>query len=143
MHDMYLYGDGIFLFLHTNDSFIFVHYFKCQRSNVICFNETTLWEKIQPLNHSRCKKSGVWWSKSKIINRKPNWFSDFWISFQYISIIYLTYLLHSIKLITANHEKNVGVVVGNNEGFELNLEQAMPRMIYGQFIITFKSQTSS
>ena len=89
------------------------------------------------------KKSGVWWSKSKIINRKPNWFSDFWISFQYISIIYLTYLLHSIKLITANHEKNVGVVVGNNEGFELNLEQAMPRMIYGQFIITFKSQTSS
>ena len=72
MHDMYLYGDGIFLFLHTNDSFIFVHYFKCQRSNVICFNETTLWEKIQPLNHSRCKKSGVWWSKSKIINCKPN-----------------------------------------------------------------------
>ena len=141
MHDTYLYGDGIFLFLHTNDSFIFVHYFKCQRSNVICFNETTLWEKIQPLNHSRCKKSGVWWSK--IINCKPNWFSDFWISFEYISIIYLTYLTTFNKIDNSKPWKNVGVVVGNNEGFELNLDQPIPRTIYGQFIITFKSQTSS
>ena len=105
-----------------------------------CEKKYSLWTIADAKN----RVFSVWWSKSKIIKRKPNWFSDFWISFEYISIIYLTYLLHSTKLIFDNSKpwKNVGVVVGNNEGFKLNLEQPIPTMIYGQFIITFKSQTS-
>ena len=102
-----------------------------------CGKKYSLWTIV----HSICKKSGVWWSK--IINCKPNWFSDFWISFEYISIIYLTYLTTFNKIDNCKPWKNVGVVVGNNEGFELNLDQPIPTTIYGQFIITFKSQTSS